>query len=254
MRPRSSRCIFMAPSLNKLKKHIKNTNTMTDYVVARVVPVLPPPVYQPITHKPQTVDELEQIQGVTRLYLSDTTVSDEDAERLAECVKKSKVLVWLYLNRTVISANAVGILMKALATSKSVEIVDLIYIQLDDEGANHISDALMVNRSIEMLLLIGNSITDAGGRRLLGSISANTTLRWINLGETAISSGIVDDIYDVFSRNGDIVHIRPFVASPPYIAPHRAIACHDLSRDQLDEVLSRATKTKSLYIYGTKFE
>ncbi len=162
--------------------------------------------------------------------------------------------MWLYLNRTVISAKAVGILMKALATSKSVETLELDQIELDDEGANHISNALMVNRSITGLSLLGTSITNAGGRLLLSAISANITLKLIYIGGIILSRAIVEDIKAAVARNRDIVHIRPFLASPPHIASHHAIACHDLSRDQLNEVLSRATAVKSLYIYGTKFE
>ncbi len=190
---------------------------------------------------------------MTQLHLNSVTISDAVAERIAVCVKMSTVLVCVYIFHTIISANAVGILMRALATSKTVRILELEYIDLDDEGARHVSDALAINRSIVAMSLHGNNITDAGGRLLLVAISANIALEVISLGRNMISRKIVQDIRAFVARNRDIVHIRPFLASPSYIASHHAIACHDLSRDQLNEVLSRATAVKSLYICGTKF-
>jgi Ran GTPase-activating protein (RanGAP) involved in mRNA processing and transport len=226
---------------------------MPPVITAGVVPVFLPLGCQTITHMPQTVDELEQTQGVTHFCLSYTTISDEEAYRVAECVKRSTALEYLTIPRTVISANAVGILMKALAASKSVKTWGLGHIGLDDEGVNHISDALAINRSITELLLIGNSITDAGGRRLLDAISANITVKWIRLVDNMLSPKIVEDIEAVIARNRDIVHVHPFQTSPPYTASRCTIACHDLSRSQLNEVISSATAATSMYIYGTKF-
>jgi Ran GTPase-activating protein (RanGAP) involved in mRNA processing and transport len=126
--------------------------------------------------------------SLVKLTLKENRIGDDGARALAEGLKGNKTLTKLGLRENQIGAQGARALAGVLAKT-SLEILNLDWNQIGDDGASAMGAALAASTTITALHIEANQIGAAGAQAIGHSLKTNRSLTQLNFGRNKIGEG-----------------------------------------------------------------
>ena len=132
------------------------------------------------------------LQGVTCLDISGNNIGDDGIAHLATALQANTTMKILDISRnrgiTSYGAKSLG---RALSVNSSLEVLDIRYTSIGDEGVAHIASGLQTNTTMKELIAKRCAISCNGAESLGRALSVNSSLVVLNIKFNCIGDGIV---------------------------------------------------------------
>ncbi|KAL7553264.1 hypothetical protein ACHAWF_016519 [Thalassiosira exigua] len=168
--------------------------------------------------------DFDSLAHKKRIQLVDKGLKDADMDMLVRILSESTSMLALILGKNQITL-ADGAFCRALATNRTLLVLNLHCNNIGDEGIKHLAKAIKANQHLQTLHLNGNRIGDKGASYLADAFAKNKSIRKVYLKN---NRGITDvgaqKLTGAIKGNKTVTH---FVLSPS-IGSTKKIRCSQL--------------------------
>ena len=144
---------------------------------------------------------LKENKTLQQLDVSDNSIGDGGATALAEMLKENKTLQQLGVSSNSIGDGGATALAEMLKENKTLQQLDVSSNSIGDGGATALAEMLKENKTLQQLCVSSNSIGDGGATALAEMLKENKTLQQLDVSSNSIGVGGATALAEMLKEN-----------------------------------------------------
>ena len=154
---------------------------------------------------------------ITKLVLSENSITDRGATTLAEMLKENRTLQHMNVSNNSIGVGGVTALAEMLKENRTLQHMNVSSNSIGDGGATALVEMLKENRTLQQLDVSNNSIGDGGATALAEMLKENRTLQQLYISDNSIGDGGATALAEILKVNGTLKQVDVRFNSIPYV-------------------------------------